>query len=98
MRASEPSERTLWIDVTELFGQFALSDHPTGISRVVINLVDALAAQHGGLFAKVRPIIWDPLSRLPLAIDGEGLGKLTIFFPALRAQYFSSGWTRPLPR
>jgi hypothetical protein len=82
MRSSEQSDRTLWIDVTELFGQFALSDHPTGISRVMINLADALAAQHGAFFAKVRPIVWDPLRHAPLTIAGHGLGKLTEFFPA----------------
>jgi glycosyltransferase involved in cell wall biosynthesis len=82
---------TLWIDITELFGQFALASHPTGISRVIINLSDALAAEHGAVFGKVRPIFWHPVLRLPFAVDEPGLGPLAKFFPALRTEYASKG-------
>ena len=92
------NDRSLWIDITELFHQFALSNHPTGVSRVMINLVDALSAQHGSFFAKVQVLFWDPLTRMPLTFEGRGLGKLTEFFPALRERYSSSGCTfSPLP-
>jgi glycosyltransferase involved in cell wall biosynthesis len=86
---------TLWIDVTELFGQFALSSHPTGISRVMINLVDALAADPGVLFEKVRPIFWHPVWRLPLAFDYTVHRDLAAFFPSLRNSYAESGWEVP---
>jgi len=56
---------TLWIDISELFGQFALSSHPTGISRVVINLGDALAAEPGDLFGRVRTFFWHPVLQAP---------------------------------
>jgi len=96
MRPSEQRAPTLWIDITELFGQFALADHPTGISRVVINLCDALAADCGALFGEVRPVFWHPVWQCPLAVDGAGLGALATFFPALKEKYGSSGWTPPL--
>src|SRR3954462_11512993 len=89
---------TLWVDITELFGQFALTSHPTGISRVMINICDALAADRGELFGDVRPVFWDPMLRCPLAANGAGLGALTTFFPALKEKYASSGWTPPLLR
>ena len=92
------NDRSLWIDITELFHQFALSNHPTGVSRVMINLVDALSAQHGSFFAKVQVLFWNPLTRMPLTFEGRGLGKLTEFFPALRERYSRSGCTfSPLP-
>jgi glycosyltransferase involved in cell wall biosynthesis len=86
---------TLWIDITELFGHFALVCHPTGISRVIINLSDALAAEHGTVFGNVRPIFWHPVLRRPFAVDEPGLGPLAKFFPALRTKYASKGWTIP---
>lgn len=84
---------TLWIDITELFGQFAVSSHTTGVSRVIINLADALVEDCGGLFGTVRLVIWHPVRNLPLAI--EGLGKLTTFFPRLRTRYATDGMQMP---
>ena len=89
---------TLWIDITELFGQFALAHYPTGISRVMINLCDALAADRGALFGDVIPIFWHPVWRRPLAVDGPDLGALATFFPALKEKYASGEWTPPLLR
>ncbi len=98
MRQNEQRAPTLWIDITELFGQFALANHPTGISRVVINLCDALAADRGTLFGDVRPMFWHPVWRRPLAVDGAGLGTLAAFFPPLKEKYASSRWTPALLR
>lgn len=98
MRTDGRTNATLWIDITELFGQFSLASHPTGVSRVIINLTDALAAERGAVFAKVKPIFWHPVLQSPLAVDEPGLGPLEIFFPALRTQYASSGWTVPTVR
>jgi glycosyltransferase involved in cell wall biosynthesis len=95
MRRERPDAPTLWIDITELFGQFALVSHPTGISRVIISLSDALTAEYGDLFGKVRPIFWHPVLRLPFAVDEPGLGPLAKFFPALRTGYASSGLKIP---
>jgi glycosyltransferase involved in cell wall biosynthesis len=96
MRQSERRAPTLWVDITELFGQFSLVHYPTGISRVMINLCDALAADRGALFGSVRPVFWHPVWRRPLAVDGAGLGTLATFFPALKEKYKSSGWTPPV--
>ena len=95
MGRNKRTNPTLWIDITELFGQFGTASHPTGISRVVTNLSDALVAERGALFGNVIPIFWHPIWRRPLAIDGDGLGALTEFFPALKAAYENSGITRP---
>jgi len=81
---------TLWIDITELFGEFAVASHPTGVSRVIINLSDALGAEPGH-FDKVQPIFWHPVLRRPLAVEEPGLGPLASFFPALRSEYARSG-------
>ncbi len=98
MRQNEQKAPRLWIDITELFGQFALAQYPTGISRVVINLCDALAADRGALFGDVIPVFWHPVWRRPLAVDGASLGTLATFFPALKESYSSSGWTSPVLR
>jgi glycosyltransferase involved in cell wall biosynthesis len=92
-----PGQRgTLWIDITELFGEFAVANHPTGVSRVIMNLSDALAAEPGQ-FHKVRPIFWDPISGKPLTVGEPGLGPLAAFFPTLRSKYESAGQTtRPM--
>ena len=96
MRQDQPDAPTLWIDITELFGEFALTNHPTGISRVIINLSDALAADRGK-FGKVRPVFWHPVLRQPLTVEDPGLGSLSKFFLSLRAEYARHGATiRPM--
>ena len=86
---------TLWIDITELFGQFAVSSHPTGISRVMINLVDALTADAGAFFGEVRPVFWHPVERVPLTFEHAAPGGLVEFFPSLRSRYAASGREMP---
>jgi glycosyltransferase involved in cell wall biosynthesis len=84
---------TLWIDITELFGQFAASDHLTGVSRVIIHLFDALAAEPGALFGTVRPVFWHPVRRVPLTTEGIGFGRAAEFFPGLRERYVAANRT-----
>src|SRR5262245_47687855 len=98
MRTDGRTNATLWIDITELFGQFSRANHPTGISRVIINLTDALTAGHGAVFTRIKPIFWHPVEQMPLTVDDPGLGPLNTFFPALQARYDSSGWTAPAVR
>lgn len=87
------SRPTLWIDITELFGQFAAASHLTGVSRVVIHLADALAAEPGALFGAVRLIFWHPVRRVPLTSEGVGFGQAAEFFPSLRARYAAANRT-----
>ena len=85
---------TLWIDITELFGHFALTSQPTGVSRVVIHVTDALMARPGA-FGRVQPIFWHPVKGHPLAC-GPGIAPLAQFFPGLKAAYARSG--SPFPQ
>jgi glycosyltransferase involved in cell wall biosynthesis len=85
---------TLWIDVTELFGHFALTSHHTGVSRVVIHLADELTAMPGA-FGRAQPIFWHPVRRSPLTCGPE-IAPLAQFFPSLREIYRRSG--SPFPQ
>ncbi len=84
---------TLWIDITELFGQFAAATHLTGVSRVIIHLTDALAAEPGTQFGAVRPIFWHPVRRVALTTEGGGFGRAAEFFPSLRERYAAANRT-----
>ena len=85
---------TIWIDITELFDQFRMASHPTGVSRTVLNLADALAADAGDVFRAARPLFWHPILRCPLTAADKRLSPLTAFFPQLRASYAAAGMAR----
>jgi len=91
---TEGSSRTIWIDITELFDRFAVATHPTGVSRVVMNLADQLAQEPGDVFAAARPIFWRPGASAPVTFDLARLGPLTDFFPSLRGRYDAAGLPR----
>ena len=63
MQGVNTKSGSIWIDVTELFDHFRFAQHPTGVSRVVANLADALKADHGKIFNSVRLLFWDPVQR-----------------------------------
>src|ERR1700733_9386155 len=63
------SSGTIWIDITELFDQFRVASHATGVSRTVANLADALAADPGDAFREARPLFWHPILRCPLTTE-----------------------------
>jgi glycosyltransferase involved in cell wall biosynthesis len=86
--------RSIWIDITELFDQFRVASHPTGISRTVLNLADALVADPGAAFEAARPLFWHPTLRRPLAAEDPQLSPLTAFFPQLSAMYEKTGMAR----
>ena len=54
MQGVNTKSGSIWIDVTELFDHFRFARLPTGVSRVVSNLADALKADHGKIFNSVR--------------------------------------------
>lgn len=81
---------TLWIDITELFGQYALSSSPTGVSRAVIHLTDELTARPG-VFGRVQPIFWHPVKWAPLTA-GAAIAPLARFFPGLSRAYADTGF------
>src|SRR3974390_2758808 len=85
---------TIWIDITELFDQFRLASHPTGVSRTVLNLADALIADPGAFFRAARPLFWHPILRCPLTTEDKRLSRLAAFFPELSASYAAAGVTR----
>lgn len=66
------SKPTLWIDITELFGEFSHKQHPTGVSRVVISIADRIMADPGAVFGAVRPFFWHPVRNRPLTADLDG--------------------------
>ena len=80
---------TLWIDITELFGQYAVSSSPTGVSRAVIHLTDELMASPGA-FGRAQPIFWHPVKRVPLTC-GPAIAPLAQFFPDLKQTYERAG-------
>src|SRR5262249_51826173 len=85
------SSRSIWIDITELFDQFRLASHPTGGSRTVLKLADALAADPGKVFRAARPLFWHPIRRRPMTTEDARLSPLAAFFPQLRALYLAAG-------
>ncbi len=86
---------TIWVDITELFDRFALATHPTGVSRVVLNLAEQLGRDPGDVFASARPMFWRPGARAPVTFDLARLGPLTEFFQSLRGRYDAAGLPRP---
>jgi glycosyltransferase involved in cell wall biosynthesis len=90
MREVTPSG-SIWIDISELFDQFRDAGHPTGISRTVLNLADALAAEPGEIFRAARPLFWHPTRGCPLTTEDPRLSRLTAFFPQLSAAYAAAG-------
>ncbi len=84
----------IWIDITELFDQFRVASHPTGVSRTVANLADALVAEPGDVFGVARPLFWHPILRCPLTTDDKRLFPLTAFLPQLNASYAAAGMAR----
>ena len=91
MREANSRPGQLWIDITELFGHFRIARYPTGISRVVLSLADALKADHGEIFADVRLLFWDPVQRCPLTTDDSRLLPLGRFLPQLLTSYAAAG-------
>jgi glycosyltransferase involved in cell wall biosynthesis len=85
---------TIWIDITELFDQFRLASNPTGVSRTVLNLADALMADSGDVFRAVRPLFWHPILRCPLTTEDKRLSPLTAFLPQLSQSYAAAGLAR----
>ncbi len=77
------SSGTIWIDITELFDQFRVASHATGVSRTVANLADALVADPGGAFRAARPLFWHPILRCPLTTEDERLSPLYGLLPAI---------------
>ncbi len=82
---------SIWIDITELFGQFRLANHPTGVSRTVLKLADALAADPGKVFRAARPLFWHPIWRRAVTTEDSRLWPLAEFFPRLSALYMVAG-------
>ena len=85
---------SIWIDVAELFDLFRFAQHPTGVSRVVSNLADALKADHGKIFNSVRLPFWDPVQRCPVTAEDSRLVPLSSFLPPLMALYSAVGLRR----
>jgi glycosyltransferase involved in cell wall biosynthesis len=83
--------RSIWVDITELFGQFRVASHPTGVSRTVLKLADALAAEPGNIFCAARPLFYHPILRQPLTAENSLLSPLAAFFPQLRKLYAQAG-------
>src|SRR5438105_3239534 len=84
---------SIWIDITEQFDQFRRVSHPTVISRTVLKLADALAADPGKIFRVARPLFWDPIRRRPMTTEDSRLSPLAAFFPQLSQLYIAAGLT-----
>lgn len=85
---------TIWIDITELFGQLAFTRQPTGIARTIISLTDALAAEPGSRFAAARPLFWHPILGRAMTGDDPRLSPLAGLFPQLNAWRATAGLAR----
>ncbi len=83
---------SIWIDITELFDHFRITSHPTGVSRTVLSVADALIAEPGLAFRDIRPLFWHPLHNCPLTITDRQLLPLSEFFPKLAAYYAEAGF------
>jgi glycosyltransferase involved in cell wall biosynthesis len=90
-RKGKPLAGVIWVDITELFDHFRFASHPTGVSRVVLSLADALALDPGNLFQTIRPLLWHPVYRRPTTIDPTRLLPLAQFFPGLKSRYAAAG-------
>jgi glycosyltransferase involved in cell wall biosynthesis len=91
MHEAHPRTGYLWVDVTELFDHFRIARYPTGVSRVILTLADALKADHGKTFADVRLLFWDPALRCALTADDPRLLPLAHFLPQLSTLYAAAG-------
>lgn len=94
MAARAVARGTIWIDVTELLHDFRVRAHPTGVSRMMLNLAEQLIADPGEVFARARLMFWHPLQQRPLAIDVSAHAPLAEFFAGLRARYDEAGMAR----
>src|SRR5262249_53069667 len=83
--------RSIWIDITELFDQFRLASYPTGVSRTVLKLADALAADPGQVFRAARLLFWHPIWRRPVTTEDSRIWPLAAFFPRLSMLYIAAG-------
>ena len=84
----------LWTDITELLDLFRFVRYPTGVSRVVMNLADALAVDHGNIFGQARTLFWDPVRGRAFAMEDPRLAPLSDFLPRLIELYASAGLRR----
>jgi glycosyltransferase involved in cell wall biosynthesis len=94
MREADPRLGCLWTDITELLDFFRFARHPSGIARVVMNLADALAADHGNIFDRACPLFWDPIQRKAFTMEDRRLAPLSAFLPRLMEIYASAGLRR----
>ncbi len=94
MQGANTKSGSIWIDVTELFDFFRHAPHPTGVSRVVSSLADALKADHGKIFNSVRLLFWDPVQHCPVTAEDSRLVPLSSFLSRLIALYSAAGMRR----
>jgi glycosyltransferase involved in cell wall biosynthesis len=94
IREADTNTRCLWIDGTELLDLFRFVRYPTGVSRVVMSLADALAADSGDIFGRARTLFWDPIRRSAFTLEDPHLAPLSAFLPRLMDRYASAGLNR----
>src|SRR5436190_12940345 len=85
------ASRWIWIDISELFDQFRHASHPTGMSRTVMKLADALAGEPGNVFRAARPLFFHPILRRAITTENSLLSPLAAFFPRLKSLYATAG-------
>jgi glycosyltransferase involved in cell wall biosynthesis len=95
MREADTNTGCLWIDGTELLDLFRFVRYPTGVSRVVMSLADALATDPGNIFGRARTLFWDPIRRSAFTLEDPRLAPLSAFLPRLMDIYASAGLNRP---
>src|SRR5262249_7044111 len=86
---------SIWIDITELYDQFRVANHPTGVSRTVLRFADALMAEPGRVFLAARPLFWHPSFPCPLTTEDSSLLPLTAFFSQLSTMFMKAGLVWP---
>ena len=84
------ASRSIWIDITELFDQFRHASHPTGMSRTVMKLADALAAEPGNVFRAARPLFFHPILRRAITTENALLAARRLL-PAIETLYIRAG-------
>ena len=82
---------TIWIDLTDLFHEFRLAGHVTGVSRMALNIADQLIAAPGDAFAAARILFWRPGAWFPSTVDVAASESLATFFPQLARLYREAG-------
>src|SRR5436190_19782917 len=85
------ASRSIWIDISELFDQFRQASHPTGMSRTVRKLADALAGEPRNVFRAARPLFVHPILRRAITTENSLLSPLAAFFPRLKSLYATAG-------